>query len=99
MPLIILTIIVILTIIIGIATTPWKMRIRKNRLERLNKCLSPSNRKLITDKDDLELLEAYVGRLEWYSNHWYYNSQPTYMYRNSRIRKMIKKYNLNLEDN
>lgn len=91
-------ILTVIAVIIGIALTPLKIRIRKNRLNTLTKSLSPENKKLIIDKNDLEYLENTHYKFTLYCKKWYYNNTPYYSYMMNRCRNIIKKYSLNINE-
>lgn len=59
--------ITIVTVIIGLALTPLKMKYRDKKLNRLRKCLEPKNSKLILDRNDLGLLHHYLPKYQKYS--------------------------------
>lgn len=86
----------IILVIVAFALTPLKIKVRKNATSRIEKCLSIENKKLITSHEDLRTLEIYLDKFESYSNKWYYNNTPTFLYRSSKVKKIIKKYNLSI---
>ncbi len=89
----ILAIIIVLTIVMI-----WmKPAFRKYRYLQVKKSLDKSNRKLIKDKEDLEYTEFVLDKMEWYSKKWYVNLTPTYNHRMRKWRKIVKKYNLDID--
>lgn len=93
---VVLLIIALVIVIVSLALTPYKIKLRKRRADRITQCLSPENISKITDKEDLRLLQAYEEKAVSYSKNWWFNNTPTHFYRNSKVNKMIDKYNLNV---
>lgn len=87
----------VIIILIGLAFTPLKIKLRKKRADILNQCLTAENKKLIKDEEDLRLIELYAERANKYAKSWYFNNTPTHWYRNSKVNKIIKKYKLEID--
>lgn len=90
---VIILIIVIMTIQQVIVKPPF----RKYRYLQIKKSLDEENKKLITDKEDIEQLELLLSKFGWYAKRWYVNLTPTYQSRWNKFKKIVNKYNLDIE--
>ncbi len=74
-----------------------KPAFRKYRYIIIKKALEDDNRKLITDQEDIEYIEYVLKKYEWYSKNWWVNITPTYVHRWNKFKKIVKKYNLDID--
>ncbi len=63
----------------------------------IKECLNEKNISLITDEEDLELLKELEEKFLWYAKSWWVNLTPLYMKRYKKVKKIIDKYNLDIE--
>lgn len=95
----IVVLVVLLSIIImfAIISIVMKKPYRQMKYLIVQKALDNENKKLITDKEDLEYLEYVLEKFEWYSKKWWFNSTPTYLARWKKAKAIFEKYNLDVE--
>ncbi len=90
---VIIGIIIMLVIVMGF----MKPGYRKYKYLVIKKALDDDNRKKVTNKEDLEELEFYLSKFGWYAKNWYVNLTPTYQSRWKKFKKIVEKYDLDIE--
>lgn len=89
---------ILLVIILMTITFAWmKPAYRKYRYLQVKKSLNEKNKKLIKEEKDLEYTEYVLEKMEWYSKNWYINLTPLFNHRMIKWRKIVKKYNLDID--
>ncbi len=87
------TVIIFMVVVLIMMKKPY----RQMKYLVIKKSLDAENRKLITDKEDLELLELLLEKFEWYAKNWWVNLTPKYAKRWSKAKKIFEKYNLDID--
>ncbi len=86
----------IFVIIILIATVmTTKVTYRKSKYIYCQQLLKQSN--LITDMEDLEYLKKIEPKMNLYAQRWWYNNSFSFMSRVNKMKKIAKKYNIEVE--
>ncbi len=63
----------------------------------IKECLNEDNIKLITDEEDVKLLNEYEEKFKWYASNLWINLTPKYYSRYKKVEEIIKKYNLDIK--
>lgn len=90
-------ILVILVLFLVIVVSYLKIFRRKYVALIVQKALSEENKNKIKDENDIKKLEEILKKYKWYSNNWWINLTPIYHKRYKVAKKIIKKYDLNVE--
>ncbi len=53
-----------------------------------------NKKELIENIEDLRFLEELLPKLEKYYKRWWFNNTPYYAFKQKRVNKIIKKYNI-----
>ncbi len=94
---IIITILFISIIFSVILLNFFKISIRKINCLIIKKTLNSENRKKIIDEKDIEFLEEMLVKFKWYYKNWWVNLTPIYYKRIKKVKKIAKKYNLDID--
>lgn len=95
------TFIILLIIVITMTITFMYLKMYRRRRDYfiICECLEEKNRALIKSQEDIDLLLMLRKKYSWYasSKGWWAQLTPLYLKRFSKVKKIINKYNLQIE--